>query len=128
MADSFGISRASASVSAAGILMELLNPGGAGSPRMKLKELDVFWASGASTSISFGIGRPGNTPTTGTQVVGIAEDPAAPAAIGATAITGWGTAPTIPGTFLRQAAIPSSGGNGIMWNWEQGNETGYSPK
>lgn len=122
MADSYSISRASASVAAAGILMEILQPGAATTSRMKVKEIDVFWSSGASTSIAFGIGRPGNTPTTGTQVVGIAEDPAAPAAFGATAITGWGTAPTIPGTFLRQAAIASAGGNGIIWTWETGGE------
>lgn len=127
MADTYGISRASASVSAAGILMELCQPGAATTPRMKLKELDVFWSSGASTSIAFGIGRPANTPTTGTQVVGIAEDPAAPAAFGATVITGWGTAPTIPGTFLRQAAIASAGGNGIIWTWEPGGEIVIPP-
>lgn len=127
MSDNYGIARASASVSAAGILMEILQPGAGTTPRMKLKELDVFWSSGASTSIAFGIGRPGNTPTTGTQVVGIAEDPAAPAAFGATAITGWGTAPTIPTTFYRQAAIASSGGNGIIWTWEPGGEIVIPP-
>jgi hypothetical protein len=127
MADTYSISRASASVSAAGILMEICQPGAATTPRMKIKELDVFWASGASTSIQFGIGRPGNTPTTGTQVVGLAEDVSAPAAFGTTVITGWGTAPTIPATFLRQAAIASAGGNGIIWTWEPGGELVVPP-
>lgn len=127
MADTYGISRASAAVTATGVLMELCQPGAATTPRLKLKELDVFWASGSSTSISFGIGRPGNTPTTGTQVVGVAEDPAAPAAFGATVITGWGTAPTVPATFLRQASIASSAGNGIIWTWEPGGELVVPP-
>jgi hypothetical protein len=125
--DSYSVSRASAAVSAAGVLMEILNPGAATAPRMKIREIDVFWASGASTSIGFGLGRPGNTPTTGTQVLAQAEDPSAPAAVGATVITGWGTAPTIPANFLRQAAIASAGGNGVIWTWEPGNELVVPP-
>lgn len=127
MADTYSISRASAAVTATGVLMEICQPGAATTPRLKIKELDVFWASGASTSMSFGIGRPGNTPTTGTQVVGVAEDAAAPAAFGTTVITGWGTAPTVPTTFLRQAAIASSAGNGVIWTWEPGGEVVIPP-
>lgn len=127
MADSYSTSKTSASVTAAGVLMEFCQPGAATTPRAKLKEVDVFWAAGASTSISFGIGRPGNTPTTGTQVVGLAEDPAAPAAFGSTVITGWGTAPTIPSNFVRQASIASSGGNGIIWTWDPGSELVVPP-
>lgn len=115
--DGYELGTPSASVTAAGVLMEILNPGAATAPRMAITEIDVFWASGASTSIAFGLGRPGNTPTTGTQITGSPDDPAAPAAIGATAIAGWGTAPTVPAKYLRQAAIASSGGNGVIWTW-----------
>jgi hypothetical protein len=117
MADSYSLGTPTAAVTAAGVLMEILNPGAATAPRMRIAEIDVFWASGASTSIQFGLGRPGNTPTTGTQVTGAPEDVSAPAAIGATVITGWGTAPTVPAKYFRQAAIASAGGNGIIWTW-----------
>ena len=117
--DGYELGTPSAAVTAAGVLMEILNPGAATAPRMAITEIDVFWASGASTSISFGLGRPGNTPTTGTQITGVPDDPAAPAAIGATTITGWGTAPTVPAKYLRQAAIASSGGNGVIWTWPE---------
>lgn len=127
MADTYSISRASAAVTATGVLMEICQPGGATANRLKIKEIDVFWNAGASTSIAFGIGRPANTPTTGTQVVWVAEDPASPAGTGATIITGWGTAPTVPTTFLRQAAVASSGGNGIIWTWEPGSELVIPP-
>lgn len=127
MADTYSISRASAAVTTAGILMEIGQPGAATTPRMKIKEIDVFWNAGASTSLAFGIGRPGNTPTTGTAVVGLAEDPASPAAFGSTYITGWGTAPTIPTTFLRLAAIASSAGQGVIWTWEPGGELVVPP-
>lgn len=124
MSDLYVASLASASVTAAGVMMEILNPGSA---RMKLSELEIFWASGASTSIQFGIGRPGNTPTTGTQVTGTQEDPAAPAPAGATAIAGWGVAPTIPAKFIRQAAIASAGGNGVIWTLPKGEEIVVPP-
>lgn len=127
MADAYSLSTASASVTAAGVLMEILDPGASTAPRMKITEIDVFWASGASTSIAFGVGRPGNTPTTGTQITGVPNDPAAPAAVGATAIAGWGTAPTIPAKFLRQAAIASSGGNGVIWTFPPGQELVVPP-
>jgi len=127
MADGYYTSKASAAVTAAGVLLEFAQPGAATTPRAKISEIDVFWNAGASTSISFGIGRPGNTPTTGTQVVGLAVDPAAPAAFGATVITGWGVAPTIPANFIRLAAIASSAGNGVIWTWPPGQELVVPP-
>ena len=127
MADGYFTSKTSAAVTAAGVLLEFCQPGAATTPRAKISEIDVFWAAGASTSLAFGIGRPGNTPTTGTQVVGLAIDPAAPAAFGATVITGWGTAPTIPANFIRQASIASSAGNGVIWTWPPGLELVVPP-
>lgn len=124
MADVYELSVASAAVAVTGggVFAEILNTGAATNPRMKITEIDVFWATGAATNPFFGIGRPGNTPTTGTTVVGGALDPPAPAAFGATCVTGWGTAPTIPSKFFRQAAIASAGGNGVIWTWPQGQE------
>jgi hypothetical protein len=128
VADLYTISRASAAVTAAGILMEFAQPGAATTPRAKISEIDVFWNAGASTSISFGIGRPGNTPTTGTQVTGLPVDPASPTgSLAATVITGWGTAPTIPTTFHRLAAIASSAGNGVIWTFPPGQELVVPP-
>lgn len=122
MTDTYELSGTSAAVAVTGggIFAEILNSGAATNPRMKVTELDVFWATGVAPT--FGIGRPGNTPTTGTQIVGGADDVNAPAAFGATSITGWGVAPTVPTKFLREGTIAAAAGNGVIWTWPQGQE------
>lgn len=125
--DFYEISFSSASVTAAAVMAEILNTGVAANPRMRLSELDVFWLSGASTTISVGLGRPGNTPAGGAATVAVADDPAAPAAFGGYIVSGWTTAPTIPAKYIKQAGLASSGGNGAIWTWPMGGEVVIPP-
>lgn len=88
--------------------------------RLKVRETGLF--SQAATAVRFAIGRPaaqGVTPTT--QSTGQPQDPAEAAGTGITAIS-WGTAPTAPATFLRQADFNNVVGSGVIWTWPSDGE------
>lgn len=88
--------------------------------RLKVREVGLF--SQAATTARFALGRPaavGVTPTT--QSTGQPQDPADPAGTGITAIA-WGTAPTVPGTFLRQWDFNNVIGSGVIYTWPSDGE------
>lgn len=88
--------------------------------RLKVRETGLF--SQAATAVRFAIGRPaaqGVTPTT--QSTAQAQDPAEAAGTGISVIS-WGTAPTAPTTFLRQADFNNVVGSGIIWTWPSDGE------
>ena len=91
----------------------------AGKRPAEIREIGVFNASGAAAEI--GVGRPaaiGITPATEVTVQAIdSMDVIA----GNTVIAGtWGTAPTVPGTFMRRAALQSVTGGGVIFVWNPG--------
>lgn len=88
--------------------------------RLKVRELGLF--SQAATAVRFAVGRPaavGVTP--GTTLTGQPQDPAEAAGTGITAIS-WGTAPTAPATFMRQAEFNNVVGSGLIWTWPSDGE------
>lgn len=82
--------------------------------RMRLRELGLF--VNAATASSVGLIRPSNSPVATTSVLGLAQDPADPAAT-INVDTAWSTAPTVGTVYLRKALIPATIGNGIIWTW-----------
>lgn len=91
----------------------------AGKRPPEIREIGIFNVSGAAAEI--GIGRPaaiGVTPATLTTVqAGNSMDTIA----GNTTIAAsWGTAPTVPGTFMRRAPLQSVIGGGVIWVWNPG--------
>jgi hypothetical protein len=92
---------------------------GANAP-MSLLELEL--ANTAATAAAFTLGRPGNTPTTGTQqgaTLPINRLPGGTASVGKLIVAGWGTAPTIPGAgdSHRRIGLPASVGAGWLGVW-----------
>jgi len=88
--------------------------------RLKVRETGLF--SQTAVGVRFAIGRPaavGVTPTTQSTVQ--AQDPADATGTGITAIA-WGTAPTTPATFLRQADFNNVIGSGVIWTWPSDGE------
>jgi hypothetical protein len=92
----------------------------AGKRPAEIREIGVFNNSGAAAEV--GLGRP--------AAIGIT--PASPVAVQATnsidviagnttvATTTWGTAPTVPGTFMRRVTLQSVIGAGVIWVWNPG--------
>jgi hypothetical protein len=88
--------------------------------RLKVRETGLF--SQAATAVRFAIGRPaavGVTPST--QSTAQPQDPADAAGTGISVIS-WGTAPTVPATFLRQADFNNVVGSGMIWTWPSDGE------
>jgi hypothetical protein len=86
--------------------------------------LEIEISNTAATAASFILGRPGNTPTTGTQVTATLPINLPPGGVVSTAalvITGWGTAPTIPtaGNSIRRIGLAAAIGNGWLGVWPQ---------
>lgn len=84
--------------------------------------LELEIANTAATAASLAIGRPGNTPTTGTQVgatLPINRPPGGQASTTVMIITGWGTAPTVPaaGNTHRRIGLPATIGAGWLGIW-----------
>lgn len=84
--------------------------------------LELEIANTAATAASLAIGRPGNTPTTGTQVgatLPISRPPSGQASTSVTIIAGWAVAPTIPtaGTTHRRVGLAAAIGNGWLGVW-----------
>lgn len=95
---------------------------GSGIP-ISLMELEI--ANAAATAASLILGRPGNTPTTGTQqgaTLPINRPPNAGASTAKLIVAGWGTAPTIPGAgdSHRRIGLPASIGTGWLGSWAPG--------
>lgn len=95
---------------------------GSGAP-ISLLELEI--ANAAATAASLIVGRPGNTPTTGTQVgasLPLSRPPGGGASAGKLIIAGWGTAPTIPaaGDNHRRIGLAAAIGNGWLGVWGPG--------
>lgn len=121
MAGVFSIAKNSAAVAVTGggVLAELTGV----STRLRVREIGVFMNSAAGGAVTVGIGRPGNTPTTGTAALGNPEDFVDTQTPLASLITaGWGTAPTVPTVLYRQIVLPATVGAGIVWTWAPGDE------
>lgn len=84
--------------------------------------LEVEIANTAATAASFILGRPGNTPTTGTQVTAtlpINRLPGGQVSTTNLIVAGWGTAPTVPaaGNSHRRIGLAAAIGNGWLGVW-----------
>lgn len=115
MANSYSLAVTSASVAATGggVACEILS-----SARTIIRSIEVTWATGVAGVV--GVGRPGNTPTTGTLVNPIAMDPADAATTAPSiAVAGWGTAPTVPSVFMKRASFAATLGSGAAWSFER---------
>lgn len=80
-----------------------------------------FTLNAAGTTHTIGIGRAaaaGVTPTS--PITAINEDNADTTAGATTTATAWGTAPTVPSTFLRRVAMPATIGAGAIWTPPRG--------
>ena len=90
----------------------------AATDRLYMMELGIWMA--AATASVFGLGRPaavGITPTS--PVTLIAEDPAAPAGTGTTALA-WATLPTAPTVYNRRINLPATIGAGVILTFPRG--------
>ena len=87
------------------------------SPRL----MEIGYVNGATTQCTYGIGRPANdgsvAQTSGLAV--LAENPNDPTGQSTTAVA-WGTAPTVPTTFLRRPFIPATIGAGFIFTFPRG--------
>lgn len=121
MAGSYSIGKASAAVAVTGggVYGELA---ASASARARVREVGVFLNSAAGGAVTVALGRPGNTPTTGTAALGNAEDSADPASTVSLITAGWGTAPTVPTLIFRQIVLPATVGAGVIWQWAPGDE------
>jgi hypothetical protein len=122
MAGIFSIGKTSAAVAVTGggILGEL---SATTSNRVKVREIGVFLNSAAGGAVTVAVGRPGNTPTTGTAALGVAEDMVDTQTALASLITaGWAVAPTVPTLIYRQITLPATIGAGVIWTWPPGEE------
>jgi hypothetical protein len=81
--------------------------------------LEVHVNLGAATASTYGLGRASNTPVQTTPVLLQAENPADPAFKSGSAVA-WGTAPNVPGNFLRRVSLPATIGSGIIWTFPRG--------
>jgi len=91
----------------------------AGKRPPEVREIGIFNNSGAAAEV--GVGRPaaiGITPATLTTVqAGNSMDVIAG---NTTVAASWGTAPTVPGTFMRRATLQSVVGAGVIFTWQPG--------
>lgn len=117
---SVGKSSAAVAVTGGGVLAELT---ATTTNRVKVREIGVFMNSAAGGAVTVAVGRPGNTPTTGTAALGVAEDLVDTQTPLASLITaGWGVAPTAPTSIYRQIVLPATVGAGVIWTWPPGEE------
>lgn len=84
--------------------------------------LEVEIANTAATAGAWTLGRPGNTPTTGTQVTATlptARHPGGQVSTTCLIIAGWGVAPTVPtaGNSHRMIGLPANIGVGWLGVW-----------
>lgn len=91
----------------------------AGKRMPEIREIGIFNQSGVAAQI--GIGQPaaiGVTPGTQTtvQAINTSDTIAGNTKIAAS----WGTAPTVPGTFMRRADLQAVQGAGVIWTWLPG--------
>jgi hypothetical protein len=90
----------------------------AGASPILLEEFEI--ANTAATAASLIFGRPGNTPTTGTQQgATLPIDRRGAASAGKLIVAGWGTAPTVPaaGDTHRRIGLPANVGAGSLNIW-----------
>ncbi len=85
--------------------------------RCDILAINIF--STAATVVTWGLGRPANTPAGGTINLGQAEDPNSAVTTSGLVISGQSTAPTVPGNFVRRIHLPGSIGAGIMFTWPE---------
>lgn len=111
---------------AAAAIGEVISPAvAAGKRPAEIREIGIFNVSGAACEV--GIGRPaaiGVTP--GTLKTVQAADAFDVIAGNTTVAASWGTAPTVPGTFMRRAPLQSVIGAGVIWVWQPGEFTMWS--
>lgn len=106
---------------------------GAGAPSLEIMAgagkimniLEFEIANAAATAASLILGRPGNTPTTGTQQgsnLPIGRAPGGSASGGKLIVAGWGTAPTVPaaGDSHRRIGLAAVIGAGWVAPWAPG--------
>lgn len=90
----------------------------AGARRLRITEFGITLQ--AATASTFGLGRPANTPTTGTLnpwEVGDAADPIAQILSPGIILAAWGTAPTAPTKFIRRIGFPATIGSSWIWTF-----------
>ena len=90
---------------------------------MSILEMGIYLNAATATTLT--LGRPGNTPTGGTPqtaTLPITLGSQLGASVGGIVLSGWGTAPTVPaaGNSMRMLSLPAAIGNGVTWNWEEG--------
>lgn len=95
---------------------------GSGRP-MHILEMGIFLNAGTATTLV--LGRPGNTPAGGTVQTGTLPTTLGTslgASVGGIILSGQSTAPTVPaaGNSFRMITLGATIGNGIVWNWEEG--------
>jgi hypothetical protein len=86
----------------------------------RIREAGFF--CNAATASPFSIGRPANTPTATTSVLGKAVDPDTDIAALTNVDSAWSTAPTTPTTIYRLASLPATIAAGIVFVWNPGEE------
>lgn len=113
-----GVRSAAVAATGGGVLAEIAFAGTPATQQFRLLELGIFTAvAGATAPYVVGVGRPGNTPTTGTAALGEKCDPNDAAATCSLITAGWGTAPTVPAKFMRRMTLPASVATGVIWSW-----------
>lgn len=91
----------------------------AGKRLPELRELGIFNNSGAAAEVGFG--RPAAIGITPATEVTVQAGHSADVIAGNTVVAAsWGTAPTVPGTFMRRATLQSAVGAGVIWVWNPG--------
>lgn len=84
--------------------------------RIYLEELAV--SLGAATATNVALSRAGAQGAGGTALVGVAEDPGAPAAAASLVMSAFTTAPTFTATaMLRRFHLGAAIGAGMIWTW-----------
>lgn len=102
-------------VAANGAYMEIRNTS---ARRILVEEIGFFL--GAATASRIALVRATAQGVGGTAMVGLAEDPNAPAAAGSVVAATFTTAPTASATaYLRRASLAASVGAGLIWTWPQ---------
>jgi hypothetical protein len=90
----------------------------AGTRIPEIRELGIFNVSGVAAEL--GMGRPaaiGVTP--GTLVTDQSADSTNFIAGDTKVAASWGTAPTVPGTYMRRFELPAVVGAGVIFTWNQ---------
>jgi hypothetical protein len=91
----------------------------AGKRLPEIREIGIFNVTGLATEV--GIGRPAAIGITPATLTTVQATHAADVILGNTTIAKtWGTAPTVPGTFLRRAQLQAVVGAGVIYTWQPG--------